>query len=150
MCTLLKLSSTVAVVFHVYYFFYYLFSIRQMNFFSSDFNHEWSWKFFRTGLISNIFQIKYNWIFQNQKLSKMTSNVNGTSIMIHMRLTACRLDTCATSGRCYVRFYSFTNFIKHIDSFLFNFMIVQIGFGWLVNMKVAVSDDERLLVLKYL
>ena len=91
-----------------------------MNFFSSDFNHEWSWKFFRTGLISNIFQIKYNewvsnfWIFENQKLSKMTSNVNGTSIMIHMRLTACRLDTCATSGRCYVRFYSFTNFIKQL------------------------------------
>ena len=54
-----------------------------------------------------IFQIKYNeWvsnfgIFENQKLNKMTSNVNETSIMIHMRLTACRLDTCATSGRCY-------------------------------------------------
>ena len=74
----------------------------------------------------------------------MTSNVNGTSIMIHMRLTVCRLDTCATSGRCYTSDFQFYKVFYLITVMLF----VQIE--PLLNMMVVVSDDESLPELKYL
>ena len=81
-----------------------------------------------------IFQIKYNewvssfWIFQNQKLNKMTSNVNGTSIMIHMRLTACRLDTCATSGRCYTSDFQFA---KSFFIYLLLYCLYRLNHFWI-------------------
>ena len=72
---------------------------------------------------------------KNQKLNKMTSNVNGTSIMIHMRLTACRLDTCATSGRCYTSdLWIYQNFI------LFFYLITVMLF---VQIELLVNRDPQ-------
>ena len=85
------------------------------------------------------------WNFWKPKLSKMTSNVNGTSIMIHMRLTVCRLDTCATSGRSYVRFYSVINSIKHICIILFDFFLLlcRLNYLWIRRWWRLIIDNFR-------